>query len=46
VSRARHRFIAIGDRSVLASGRLTSLLTRAAQPLAAEAFRAQLALHL
>jgi RecA/RadA recombinase len=45
ISRARHRLIAIGQRGLLASGSRTSLLTRAAQPLAAEAFRQQLGLY-
>jgi hypothetical protein len=46
VSRARHRFVAIGDRAVLASGRRTSLVVQAAELLAPEAFRRQLGLQL
>jgi superfamily I DNA and/or RNA helicase len=46
ISRARHRFIALGDRALLESGRRTSLLVRAARPLAPEAFRSQLGLQL
>jgi hypothetical protein len=45
ISRARHRLIAIGQRGLLASGNRTGLLARAAQPLAAEAFREQLGLY-
>jgi RecA/RadA recombinase len=44
VSRARHRFIAVGNRAVLATGRRTSRLVRAAEPVAVEAFRRQLGL--
>jgi superfamily I DNA and/or RNA helicase len=46
VSRARHRFVAIGDRAVLASGRRTKLVVEAAQMLSPEAFRSQLGLLL
>ena len=44
VSRARHRFIALGHRALLARGERTSLLTRAAAPLSPEGFRRQLSL--
>jgi superfamily I DNA and/or RNA helicase len=44
ISRARHRFIAIGHRALLDSGQRTSLLTRAAAPLVPESFRRQLQL--
>jgi hypothetical protein len=46
VSRARHRFVAIGKRALLAAGQRTRLLTRAAQPLSAAEFRSQLGLQL
>jgi superfamily I DNA and/or RNA helicase len=45
VSRARHRLITIGSRALLATGRRTGLLARAAVPLAPEAFRTQLGLY-
>ena len=46
VSRARHHFVAIGRRAVLAAGRRTRLLTDAAVTLAPDAFRRQLAMSL
>jgi RecA/RadA recombinase len=46
ISRARHRFIALGNRALLESGRRTKLLVHAAHPLAADAFRNQLGLQL
>ncbi|HET6331880.1 MAG TPA: AAA domain-containing protein [Polyangiales bacterium] len=46
VSRARHRFVVFGNRAVLASGRRTSLVVSAAEPLSPEAFRRQLGLQL
>jgi len=46
VSRARHHLITLGNRALLASGRRTGLLARAAQPLEPEAFRKQLGLQL
>jgi superfamily I DNA and/or RNA helicase len=46
ISRARHRFVAIGDRGVLAMGRRTSLVLRGAAPLQVEGFRTQLGLQL
>jgi len=44
VSRARHRFVAIGDRGLLDTGERTRLLTRAASSVSPEAFRMQLRL--
>ncbi|MEY4575340.1 MAG: hypothetical protein RL701_43 [Pseudomonadota bacterium] len=44
VSRARHRFIALGDRGLLAQGARTALLTNAATPLSPDSFRRQLLL--
>jgi hypothetical protein len=44
VSRARHRFVAIGDRALLDKGERTRLLTRAATSVAPETFRMQLRL--
>ncbi len=46
VSRARHRFVALGHRSVLALGARTRLLTRAAAALDPDAFRLQRSLGL
>ncbi|HKP57358.1 MAG TPA: AAA domain-containing protein [Polyangiales bacterium] len=46
ISRARHRFIALGHRPLLETGQRTRLLARAALPLAPEAFRRQLGLQL
>jgi superfamily I DNA and/or RNA helicase len=46
VSRARHRFVALGSRALLASGRRTALLARAAAEVVPESFRAQLGLQL
>jgi superfamily I DNA and/or RNA helicase len=46
VSRARHRLVTLGARAVLDAGARTRLLTRAAVPLSAEDFRAQLGLRL
>jgi AAA domain len=46
VSRARHRFVAVGNRSVLALGRRTRLITERAEPLTREAFQSQLGLRL
>jgi superfamily I DNA and/or RNA helicase len=45
VSRARHRFVALGSRAVLAAGKRTRLLTQAAHALSPEAFRPQLGLY-
>jgi len=44
ISRARHRFVAVGDRALLERGQRTALLTRAASELRPEAFRPQLSL--
>ena len=44
VSRARHRLVALGSAAVLAQGKRTRLLTQAATPIMAHAFRRQLSL--
>jgi hypothetical protein len=44
VSRARHRFVTIGSRAVLASGERSALLVRAATRVEPDSFRAQLRL--
>ena len=44
VSRARHRFVTIGSRAVLASGERSALLVRAAARVEPDAFRMQLRL--
>ncbi|MET0390068.1 MAG: AAA domain-containing protein [Polyangiales bacterium] len=44
VSRARHRFVALGDRGLLAKGKRTRLLTDAASPVSPDVFREQLRL--
>jgi len=44
VSRAQHRFIAIGQRALLAQGQRTHRLVEAAAPLQAEDYRLQLSL--
>jgi hypothetical protein len=44
VSRARHRFVTIGSRALLAGGERSALLVRAATPVDPDSFRAQLRL--
>jgi hypothetical protein len=44
VSRARHRFVTIGSRALLAAGERSALLVRAATPVDPDSFRAQLRL--
>jgi hypothetical protein len=46
ISRARHRFVALGDRSVLALGRRTRLIAERAELLTRETFQSQLGLRL
>jgi hypothetical protein len=46
ISRARHRFVALGDRSVLAVGRRTHLIAERGELVAREAFQTQLGLRL
>lgn len=46
VSRARHRFVVLGSRAVLGTGRRTGLVVQAAKLLSPDAFRAQLGLQL